>query len=101
MKKTNDGVKRRPFREAVGKRLEVDADMFLGGSLVEIKGRCRVEVMGVKKVGSYTTECVTLVLHQGAVSIVGERLECIFYRCGEAAVEGRISSVCFLDKEGI
>ena len=98
MKKTSEAARRPSFREAVGKRLEVDADMLLGGSLVDIKGRSRAEVAGVRRIGSYTTERVVLVLHQGAVAIVGERLECIFYRHGEAAVEGRIASVCFLEK---
>ena len=95
MKKVNEGEKKRPFREAVGKRLEVDADMILGGSVIEIKGRSRVEITGVKRIGSYTTECVVLVMQAGTASVIGERLECIFYRRGEAAVEGRITSVCF------
>lgn len=86
---------KRPFWEGMGRSLEIDADMIRGGSLVEIRGRNRVEIGGVKKIGSYSTECVVLVMSQGTLSVCGERLECIFYRHGEAAVEGKICSVCF------
>jgi sporulation protein YqfC len=91
-KKTGE---KRPFWESVGTKLEIDADMIRGGSLVEIRGRSRVEIGGVKKIGSYSTECVVLMMNQGSILVCGERLECIFYRRGEAAVEGKISSVCF------
>ena len=89
--------KGRPFWEGMGKSLEIDADMIRGGSLVEIRGRSRVEIGGVKKIGSYSTECVVLIMNQGTLSVCGERLECIFYRHGEAAVEGKIRSVCFAE----
>lgn len=90
-----EGQRRQPFAEMIGKRLEIDADMIRGGSLVEIRGRSRVEIGGVRKIASYSTECVVLAMSKGTVSVCGERLECIFYRCGEAAVEGKICSVCF------
>lgn len=86
---------KRSFWEAMGGHLEIDADMIRGGSVVEIRGRSRVEIGGVTKIGSYSTECVVLVMNQGHLSVCGERLECVFYRHGEAAVEGKISSVCF------
>ena len=86
---------KRPFWEAMGSHLEIDADMICGGSIVEIRGQSRVEVGGVKKIGSYSTECVVLVMSKGTISVCGERLECIFYRRGEAAVEGKILSVSF------
>lgn len=92
-RKATEGGK--TFWESVNKRLEIDGDMLCGGSLIEIKGRSRVEVGGVEKIVSYKTEQVILALRRGTVSVLGERLECIFYRHGEAAVEGRIQAVSF------
>ncbi|MBR4872428.1 MAG: YabP/YqfC family sporulation protein [Clostridia bacterium] len=85
------------FWETVNKRLEIDGDMLCGGSLIEIKGRSRVEVGGVEKIVAYETEQVILALRKGTVSVTGARLECIFYRRGEAAVEGQIHAVSFGD----
>ena len=83
------------FWESVSKKLEIDGEMLCGGSLIEIKGRSRVEVGGVVKIVSSGTEQVILALRKGSVAVLGERLECIFYRSGDAAVEGRIHAVSF------
>ena len=85
------------IREKVGKRLEIDAGMICGGALVEIRGRNRVEISGVKRIVSYTSERIELALVKEILSIAGQRLECIFYRSGEVAVEGKIQSVSFLE----
>ena len=101
------GKKRRAERRVktslsalIGERLEIDADTIAAGSLVEIRGRNRAEVSGVRKIASYTTERVVLVIRRGTVAVCGEGLTCVFYRSGEAAVEGNISSVCFSEEEG-
>ena len=85
------------FWEALEKRFEIDADMMRGGERVEIRGRRRVEVEGVNKILSYSDECVRLQLARGSIRIEGCRLECVFYREKEAAVEGKINSVNFED----
>ena len=95
MRKRRKAAERGNFWEVLNKRLEIDGDMLCGGSLIEIKGRSRVEVGGVKKIVSYGTERVILAIHKGTVSVTGARLECIFYRRGEAAVEGQIHAVSF------
>lgn len=87
--------KRRPFLEALGKRFEIDADMIRGGGCVEIRGRRRVEVGGVKKILSYADTCVQLQLSHSVLTVIGCRLECVFYRGEDVAVEGQINAVSF------
>lgn len=86
---------KRPILETFGKRFEIDADMIRGGDWVEIRGRSRVEIGGVKKIKSYSDTCVVLLLDCETLAVCGSRLECVFYRRGEAAVEGHIDSVSF------
>ena len=83
----------------IGERLEIDADTIAKGSLVEIRGQNRAEVSGVRKLASYTAERVVLAKRRGTVAVCGEGLVCVFYRSGEAAIEGKISSVCFSEQE--
>ena len=83
------------FGERIGKRFEIDADMISGGERIEIRGRSRAEIGGVKKVRSYCDTEVVLAVSKGTVTVRGARLECVFYRRGEAAVEGCIDSVSF------
>ena len=77
--------------------MEIDADMIRGGERVEIRGRRRVEVEGVGKILSYERECVRLQLARETLRIEGCRLECVFYREKEVAVEGRIDGISFED----
>ena len=86
---------KRPISEVIGKRFEIDADKIRGGSRVEICGRGRVELGGLKKIDSYSDTCVRVLADEGILSVRGERLECVFYRRGEVAVEGRIDSVSY------
>ena len=97
-KKQREAGERRPFLENLSKRFEVDADMIGSGNRVEIRGRSRVEIGGVKKILSYTDDAVVLALANGTITVQGERLECVFYRQREAAVEGKIGGV-FFDEE--
>ncbi len=94
-KKQSRAVGKASLWERVGKHFEIDADMISGGGRVEIRGRSRVDVGGVKKIRSYTDTQVVLVMERGSLSVCGKRLECVLYQRGEAAVEGCIESVCF------
>lgn len=94
-KREKRGREKQPLWERIGKHFEIDADMISGGERVEIRGRSRVEVGGVKKIRSYSETAVVLLLERGTLSVYGQRLECVFYRRGEAAVEGHIDSVSF------
>ncbi len=83
------------LKERFEKEFEIDADMMSGGGRVEIRGRTRVEVGGVKKIRSYSDTCVELLMDRGVLFINGRRLECVFYQRDAAAVEGLIDSVGF------
>jgi len=94
-KKSNEIKEKRPFLETISKRFEVDADMIGNGVRVEIRGRGRVEIGGVRRILSYSDDAVVLALTCGKMTVKGEGLECVFYRRNEAAVEGRIDGVFF------
>ena len=81
----------------IGERFEVDADMIRRGEWIEIKGRNRVEINGVKKIGLYSDTCVRLILGKGSVTVKGCALTCVFYQRGAAAVEGTVESVSFVE----
>ena len=98
-KKQRGGGEKRPFLESLSKRFEVDADMIGSGNCVEIQGRSRVEIGGVKEILSYSDDRVVLALAHGTLTVQGERLECVFYRQREAAVEGKIGGVLFGEEE--
>ena len=95
MKKKKKRGDRPSIAEAMGKRLEIDADLMRNGVRVEMRGRQRVEIGGVRRVVSYADTCVRLQLTGETVAVTGCRLECVFYRDGEMAVEGRIDGVSF------
>ena len=87
--------RKRLFWERIDRALDVDADMLQSGIRIELRGRTGVVIEGVRKILSYTDERVDLRLADGSVSVMGERLICVFYRRGEAAVKGRIIGICF------
>ena len=91
------GKGKKPFLARLGQRLEVDAEMIRRDEWIEIRGRSRVELGGVKKIVAYSETDVRVALKQGTVQVQGRMLECVLYRRGEVAVEGDIRSVCFLD----
>ena len=94
-RKENSKKRRGTFSELLGKQFEIDADLIGSGCRVEIRGHNRVEVSGVKRIGSYTETEVVLILDGDVLTVCGERLECVCYRRGAAAVEGKIRSVSF------
>ena len=76
---------------------ELDFDAIRRGELIEIRGRTRVDVGGVREICEYSSEQIVLSVEKGGVKISGDRLTCIFYRRGAAAVEGKIRLVEFLE----
>ena len=54
-----------------------------------------MEVGGVKKILSYADTCVQLQLSHSTLTVIGCRLECVFYRGEDVAVEGQIDAVSF------
>ena len=90
--------KKKEARSVVApRRMDLDFDAIRRGELIEIRGRTRVDVGGVREICEYLPEQIVLTVEKGRVKITGERLTCVFYRRGAAAVEGKIRLVEFLE----
>lgn len=99
MHRRKEGKPKGGFWETIGKRLEMDLDAVGRGELIEIRGRSRVEIGGVREICGYSPERVCLAIRNGEVEVRGTGLVCVFYRRGAAAVEGHIQAVEFLGGE--
>lgn len=86
-------------KERLCHTLDIQPDVFLGGTLVEIRGRNAVTVKGGGRITVYTDEEVRLLTREGAVSIRGQRLCCASYCRGTVCVDGCIRSVSFEEAE--
>ena len=98
MKKTGNKDKV-SVRERLCHALDVQPDVFLLESLVEIRGKNCVAVSGSGRVLTYTDKVIRLTLAKGVLRIEGERLCCTSYHYGAAVVDGLISCVCFEEEE--
>lgn len=96
MKSESENKRRKvPLFEKIEKRIELDADMMRSGEWIEIRGRNRAEIGGVRRILSYSDTCIQLTLKQGVLSVNGRDLECVLYRNCEVAIEGHIDTVSF------
>ena len=89
--------KKEGFRGRVYRRLDIQPDVLPGGSLIELRGRECVTVRGAGRILLYTPEEIRLEHTEGVVSVRGEGLICVSYYLGAVGIEGRISSVGFLE----
>ena len=99
MHRRKEGKAKGGFWEAIGKRLEMDLDAVGRGEVIEIRGRSRVEIGGVREICGYSPECVCLAIKNGEIEVSGAELVCVFYRRGAAAVEGHIRAIEFLGEK--
>ena len=90
---------RADMRERLCHALDIQPDIFPGGSFVEIRGRNSVTVKGSCRVLTYTDCLIRFSLGKGVLRIEGRRLCCSAYHCGAAVVDGHISLVCFEEEE--
>ena len=90
-----DNKEKISVRERLCHALDVQPDVFLFESLVEIRGRNCVAVSGSGRVLTYTDNVIRLTLAKGVLRIEGERLCCASYHYGATVVDGLISCVCF------
>ena len=75
--------------------LDMPPDLFLGGSLIEIRGRGEMTVRGSGKILVYTPEQICVALADGMLSVKGQLLTCTSYYVGAIGIEGRIDEVSF------
>ena len=87
--------------ERICKALELPSDVLAKKSSVEIHGRSLVKIFGGGAILLYSPSEMRVSLRDGsgAVSVRGVSLSCTSYNMGAVGIEGRICSVCFLEKE--
>ena len=92
MKDTKD-TEKISFRERMCHSLDIQPDVFLGGTLIELRGRNSVTLKGCGKVTVYTDTEIRFSAYEGEVKISGRRLCCSSYCKGAAVVDGCIECV--------
>lgn len=95
-KNTADAQNKIPIKHRLGMRLGISDDL-ISGSLIELRGRCRLMLEGCGHIKKYDTDEIILGLRDSSVSIRGTELTCIAYYAGAVGIEGYINSVIFTD----
>ncbi len=95
-KNTADTQNKIPIKHRLGMRLGISDDL-ISGSLIELRGRCRLTLEGCGHIEKYDTDEIILGLKDSSVSIRGTELTCIAYYAGAVGIEGYINSVIFTD----
>lgn len=86
------------FGERICKALELPSDILANKSSVEIHGRTLVKIHGAGAILLYSDTEMRIALRDGgAISVRGRSLGCNSYNMGAVGIEGRISSVSFLE----
>ena len=83
------------LRERLSRSLDIPPDLFVGGSLIEIRGQNAVSVRGGGRILCYTEEEIRIALRTCVISVRGKRLICTSYCRGAIGIDGQIESVCF------
>ena len=83
------------FRERVCSLLDIQPDVFIGGTLIELRGRNSVTLRGCGRVTVYTDTEIRFFSREGEVCIRGQRLCCSSYCKDTAVVDGNIIGVSF------
>ena len=92
------GRERVGFSEFVCKSLDIQPDVFVNDTLIEIRGRNKLTVRGGGKMLSYSPDEIRLLLKKGELRIEGKRLFCGSYSKGFIEIDGLINSVCFKER---
>ena len=93
---TTDAQNKISIKHRLGMRLGISDDL-ISGSLIELRGRCRLTLEGCGHIEKYDTNEIILGLKDYSVSIRGTELTCIAYYAGAVGIEGYINSVIFTD----
>ena len=83
------------FAEKINKTLDISPDILPHGTLVSIRGTNSMSVNGSIGISLYTPNEIRLSIHNGMLSIKGERLVCASYHAEEIRIDGKIASVSF------
>lgn len=94
-KRTNQGESAPRMRERLCHALDIQPDIFLGETLIELRGRNSLTVRGGGGITAYGEGEIRFKLRRGELSVKGERLACASFERGAAVVDGNIFSVSF------
>ena len=83
------------MRERLCHALDIKPDIFLGETLIELRGRNSLTVQGGGGITVYGESEIRFKLRRGELSVKGERLACASFERGAAVVDGNIFSVSF------
>lgn len=84
-----------PLGELLARRFDIPADVFAGGLTLEMRGRNQLYVTGCKRILSYSTECIGLLVNGAELTVTGRRLCCTTYYNAEIGIEGEVDSIAF------
>ena len=83
------------MRERLCHAFDIKPDIFLGETLIELRGRNSLTVCGGGGITAYGDGEIRFKLREGELSVKGERLACASFERGAAVVDGNIFSVSF------
>lgn len=94
-KKTRAGDNLPRIRERLCHAFDIKPDIFLGETLIELRGRNSLTVRGGGGITEYGDREIRFKLKEGELSVKGERLSCASFEKGAAVLDGNIFSVSF------
>ena len=94
-----DKREKRDIKERLCHALDIQPDIFPKESLVEMRGRNSVTVIGGGKMLTYTGALIRIQVGKGILRIEGRRLCCTAYHVGATVIDGRIDAVSFEEEE--
>jgi sporulation protein YqfC len=80
-------------KERLVEALDITKDAALNVPLVTIVGNMQVYVENFKSIAAYDCTTAKLLTKNGFVTVVGERLEIMYYDEEEIAIRGRICRI--------
>ena len=83
------------MRERLCHAFDIKPDIFLGETLIELRGRNSLTVRGGGGITEYGDREIRFKLREGELSVKGERLSCASFEKGAAVLDGNIFSVSF------
>lgn len=87
------------FTEWLAVKLDIPADSLSGGLRLDMRGRNTLTVHGCVRILDFSPCEIRLALHDGTLTVGGQRLICTSYLAGAVGIDGYICSLCFGDGE--
>ena len=83
------------MRERLCHAFDIKPDIFLGETLIELRGRNSLTVRGGGGITEYGDNEIRFKLREGELCVKGSRLSCASFEKGAAVLDGNILSISF------